>query len=106
MPQFSGTPNSSTTANVDLLSSTHLLVAGDPSKRAAKCKPWPTYCRTLGKPTPSHHNPVNDFQVSLISKLVLSMDDDPVAQADLGEAYTLLTDYLINDIQSSAPAKE
>ena len=68
--------------------------------------PGPPIAETLGKPTPSHHKPVNDFQVSLIAKLVSSMDGDPVAQADLGEAYTLLTDYLINDIQSSAPAKE
>ena len=50
---------------------------------------------------------MTDIQVSLILNLVLSMDGDPVAQADLGEAYTLLTDYLIdNNVQPFAPAKE
>ena len=61
----------------------------------------------LRQPHPPHHTPVTDFQVSLIVNLVLSMDGDPVAQADLGEAYTLLTDYLIKEkIQPFAPAKE
>lgn len=58
------------------------------------------------QPLPPHHKPVTDNQVQLILNLVLSMDGDPEAQADLGEAYKLLTDYLIdNNVQPCAPAK-
>ncbi len=49
---------------------------------------------------------MTDFQISLMVNLVLSLDGDEQAQADLGDAYELITDYLIdNDIQPFAGAK-
>ena len=54
---------------------------------------------------------MNDHQLSLLARLVQSMDGDPVAQADLnayGKAYDQLTNYLVDQrcSQLSLTAKE
>ncbi len=54
---------------------------------------------------------MNDHQLSLLARLVQSMDGDPVAQADLnayGKAYDQLTTYLVDQrcSQLSLTAKE
>ena len=50
---------------------------------------------------------MTDFQISLMVNLVLSLDGDEEAQADLGDAYKLITDYLIKEkVQPFAPAKK
>ena len=59
-----------------------------------QCRPQPELCSSHG-PTTTTTNQMNDTQLSLLGQLVAALDNDPVAQADLGNKLTndLFTRY-------------